>query len=418
MRKPLLLLVDDDPAVLGALEAELTASFGEICRIEPFGDPAEVLAAVPGWTATGADLALAIVDQKMPGMSGLELLRALAGTPPAARLRTILLTGYAGLESALTAKNEIAIDLYLEKPWRTAELADACREQLGLALQARDALRAFRFRPLADAAELVTHLRIRHEVFHTARGATHDGDDDGLAMDLDPYDLTARHFGLFAVAADREEMVGTQRIVGMHAGPLAGVLRSMAADDVRVARRLLAPRRQALPFLAHLAPGDDAADLRARVERQAATSCEADRFALPPARRCGPRELALLGEHLIAAQVARFALAEGVTLFAAVATSRVQPYDPYGFRECLRADYRGIEWSLLLHDRDAMTGPALVTCRALGERLARTGSTCRCAAFAACVAGDYVAAEFRGSELFCPLAAQRIIGDAARDAMR
>jgi thioredoxin reductase (NADPH) len=74
MKKPLILLVDDDRAVLEALETTLDPLFGEICRIEAFAEPVEALDATARWAKEGRPLALAIVDQKMPGMTGVELL--------------------------------------------------------------------------------------------------------------------------------------------------------------------------------------------------------------------------------------------------------------------------------------------------------------------------------------------------------
>lgn len=74
MKKPLILLVDDDLAVLEALETTLGPLFGEICRIESFVDPEEVLRATVRWVDESRPIAVAIVDQKMPGMTGVELL--------------------------------------------------------------------------------------------------------------------------------------------------------------------------------------------------------------------------------------------------------------------------------------------------------------------------------------------------------
>jgi hypothetical protein len=50
MKKPLLLPVDDDRAVLEALEAELVPAFGDFCRIATFDDRCEVLASLLRWT--------------------------------------------------------------------------------------------------------------------------------------------------------------------------------------------------------------------------------------------------------------------------------------------------------------------------------------------------------------------------------
>ena len=66
MKKPLILLLDDDRAVLEALQAELEPAFKEICRIEAFDDPREVLDSIPRWREETRSIAVAIVDHKMP----------------------------------------------------------------------------------------------------------------------------------------------------------------------------------------------------------------------------------------------------------------------------------------------------------------------------------------------------------------
>src|SRR5262245_36264968 len=112
MKKPVLLLVDDDQAVLDALEAELAPEFSQLCKIVAFDDPRAVLDALAGWTAESRAVAVAIVDQKMRQMTGVDLLAAFRGPhgvgnafQPTQHTRSILLTGYAGLDSALGAKN-------------------------------------------------------------------------------------------------------------------------------------------------------------------------------------------------------------------------------------------------------------------------------------------------------------------------
>src|SRR5437867_5410491 len=101
MKKPLIALVDDDPAVLEALDSTFRPEFEEICRVESFNDPMEVLGSVGTWEAERRPIALAIVDQKMPRMTGVDLIRSLRATTPATHMRGVLLTGYAGLDSAL-----------------------------------------------------------------------------------------------------------------------------------------------------------------------------------------------------------------------------------------------------------------------------------------------------------------------------
>ncbi len=64
-------------------------------------------------------VALLLVDQRMPEMTGVELLQqAMAIYPNAKR---VLLTAYADTEAAIRAINEIQLDHYLMKPWDPPE---------------------------------------------------------------------------------------------------------------------------------------------------------------------------------------------------------------------------------------------------------------------------------------------------------
>jgi thioredoxin reductase (NADPH) len=64
-------------------------------------------------------VALLVVDQRMPGMSGVEFLsRALQMAP---RAKRVLLTAYADTQAAIRAINELRLDHYLMKPWTPPE---------------------------------------------------------------------------------------------------------------------------------------------------------------------------------------------------------------------------------------------------------------------------------------------------------
>ena len=63
----------------------------------------------------GAEIALFMVDERMPGMSGMEfLIEAMPLYPDA---KKVLLTAYADTETAIKAINEVRLDQYLTKPW-------------------------------------------------------------------------------------------------------------------------------------------------------------------------------------------------------------------------------------------------------------------------------------------------------------
>jgi thioredoxin reductase (NADPH) len=68
----------------------------------------------------GNPIALFLVDQRMPDMSGTKLLAALRSLHPEAR--KVLLTAYADTEVAIEGINEIGLDHYLIKPWDPPDL--------------------------------------------------------------------------------------------------------------------------------------------------------------------------------------------------------------------------------------------------------------------------------------------------------
>jgi thioredoxin reductase (NADPH) len=120
MAKPALLIVDDDPQVLNAVERDLRAHFQKEYRILKAASGAEALEAVQQLNQRGAPLALFLVDQKMPGMAGTDFLREARRVYPEAR--KVLLTAYADTNAAITSINEIGLDYYLLKPWDPPEL--------------------------------------------------------------------------------------------------------------------------------------------------------------------------------------------------------------------------------------------------------------------------------------------------------
>lgn len=115
MAKPVILTVDDDPEVLGAIERDLRQHYRKDFRIVRAGSPEEALDVARQLKQRGTPIALFLVDQRMPGMSGTELLREVRKLYPDAR--KALLTAYADTEAAIVSINEVQLDHYLMKPW-------------------------------------------------------------------------------------------------------------------------------------------------------------------------------------------------------------------------------------------------------------------------------------------------------------
>jgi thioredoxin reductase (NADPH) len=117
--KPAILAVDDDPQVLRSIERDLRARYGDRFRVLAAGSGADALDATNELTRRADPVALFVVDQRMPEMTGIEFLReALEVQPDAKR---ILLTAYADTEAAIQAINDIRLDQYVLKPWDPPE---------------------------------------------------------------------------------------------------------------------------------------------------------------------------------------------------------------------------------------------------------------------------------------------------------
>jgi thioredoxin reductase (NADPH) len=118
-RRPAIVAVDDEPAVLAAIARDLRRGFGERFRVLRAGAGSEALEILRELRARGEAVALLIADQRMPGMPGTSyLVEARKLVPEAKR---VLLTAYADTEAAIAAINEVALDYYLLKPWDPPE---------------------------------------------------------------------------------------------------------------------------------------------------------------------------------------------------------------------------------------------------------------------------------------------------------
>lgn len=119
MAKPVIVVVDDEPHVLNSIERDLRQHYRDSYRLIKAGSGQEALDATQSLKQRNAQIALFLVDQRMPRMSGTEfLLQARRLYPDAAK---VLLTAYADTEAAITSINEVELDFYLLKPWDPPE---------------------------------------------------------------------------------------------------------------------------------------------------------------------------------------------------------------------------------------------------------------------------------------------------------
>jgi len=115
-KNPSVLLVDDEPQVLESLCDLLRKE----CHVLATTDPEEAMTLLPKH-----DIALVLSDQRMPRVTGSQLLARIAQVcPDAVR---VLLTGFSDIEAVVQAINEGRVYYYLTKPWDPEKLLELVR---------------------------------------------------------------------------------------------------------------------------------------------------------------------------------------------------------------------------------------------------------------------------------------------------
>ena len=119
MAKPIILTVDDEIEVSHAIERDLRQHYHNDYRITTANSGSQAIEIVQQLKQRNDQIALFLVDQRMPGMEGTEFLAEAMKLYPDAR--KVLLTAYADTQAAITAINTIELDYYIMKPWSPPE---------------------------------------------------------------------------------------------------------------------------------------------------------------------------------------------------------------------------------------------------------------------------------------------------------
>jgi DNA-binding NtrC family response regulator len=122
MEPPRVLVVDDDPLTLKLLEKTLSLAGYDVVKAQSGTDALERL--------RGQVFAAAVVDIRMPGMDGIQLLREIKRHDPA--IEVVMTTAHPEVSTAVEALKEGAYD-YLQKPLNLDEL----RHRMGRVIERR-----------------------------------------------------------------------------------------------------------------------------------------------------------------------------------------------------------------------------------------------------------------------------------------
>jgi thioredoxin reductase (NADPH) len=117
--KPAILSVDDDPMVSAAISRDLRRRYGDDYMVVKATSGTQALEALNKLALRNQPIAMIATDQRMPRMTGIELLERAREQAPTAKY--LLLTAYADTDVAIKAINDIGLDYYLLKPWDPPE---------------------------------------------------------------------------------------------------------------------------------------------------------------------------------------------------------------------------------------------------------------------------------------------------------
>ena len=231
MTKPVILAVDDDPVVLGAIERDLRLHYRADYRILRAGSGPEGLEAARELAARNAQVALFLVDQRMPGMTGLELLAEASKLHP--QSRRVLLTAYADTDVAIAGINQIGLDHYLMKPWDPPEqrlypvLDDLLSEWRSRVQPAFDGIRVMgsEWSPACfDTKEFLSRNRIPYQWVDLERDATARALAESLAGDLTRLPVVVFPDGTHLVAPTHLELAAKSGLQTQASRPFYDVI--------------------------------------------------------------------------------------------------------------------------------------------------------------------------------------------------
>jgi thioredoxin reductase (NADPH) len=122
MVRPVVLAVDDEPAVRSSIEGELRKRYGADYEVRCEGSGTAGLAALEQVKAQGGEVALVVADLWMPDMTGVEFLARVRGLHPNAKRAVLAAWGDRRVgDTTMRATALGQIDDWGLKPWRAGD---------------------------------------------------------------------------------------------------------------------------------------------------------------------------------------------------------------------------------------------------------------------------------------------------------
>ena len=220
MTRPCILLADDDRRVRQLVGLTLPTDDFHLCYAEDG----------PGALRVARDVrpSLVLLDHQMPGLSGVDVCKALRSDPDTAGMPIMMLTGRGG-ETLRVRAFEAGVDDFLTKPFSPLALEEKVRGLIGLGdRRAADAstadpnqlTHAQRLPYAADLNRSMTGLRGIHEQLRESHAATIEALATALEIRAAETEGHSQRVSLYAVAAARHLGIGGEELEQIRWGSL------------------------------------------------------------------------------------------------------------------------------------------------------------------------------------------------------
>ncbi len=143
--KPTILFVDDEERILRSLKMLFMGKF----KVKTTTDGHEAIDILKNETVH-----VLVSDQRMPNMTGVEVLREARNTSP--NTMRLLLTGYSDLAAIVGSVNDGEIFRYVNKPWKSEEIKSIIEQAAQIAIQLDSNAQQEKAKALAQAATAAT----------------------------------------------------------------------------------------------------------------------------------------------------------------------------------------------------------------------------------------------------------------------
>ncbi len=213
-----ILLVDDETNILSALKRALRRDGYTILTANSGEEGLALLAQ--------HEVGVVISDQRMPHMTGVELLRTVKTLYP--KTLRIVLSGYTELESITSAINEGAIYKFLTKPWDDDLLRDNIREAFQYYEMERENLRLTRELQSANEKLSLLNQNLEQKVADKTREILHSINLLQISQEI------LEHLPIGIIGIDEQNMIvaSNRKAEAMFCQPPCACLFGLMADDV------------------------------------------------------------------------------------------------------------------------------------------------------------------------------------------